>query len=122
MPYKDREYGLMKNKERSKKSYEKLKDDETFRKRRKFVMLKHYGIKGDYEEIWRLYETTHKCESCNKDLTTGRGKDGKCVDHHHATGYFRHIICNSCNNFRAKQDRLHLSLLLDIHRYFFLNS
>ena len=122
MPYKDPIIRKEKNKERSKKSYEKLKDDETFRKRRKFVMLKHYGIKGDYEEIWRLYETTHKCESCNKDMINGRGKDGKCVDHHHATGYFRHIICNSCNNFRAKQDRLHLSLLLDIHRYFFLNS
>jgi hypothetical protein len=118
MPYKDREYGLMKNKIRSKKSYEKLKEDELFRKRRKFTMMKKsQGIKGDYEEIWRLYENTDNCQSCNKIMINGRGRDGKCTDHHHASGYFRHIICNSCNNYRAKHDRMMLSILLEIHRY-----
>ena len=121
MPYKDHEYGLMKNKERSKKSYEKLKDDEGFRKRRKFTQMKFYGIKGDYEEIWRLYENTTHCESCNQFLVNGRGVNSKCVDHHHPTGYFRHIICGSCNNYRAKHDRLHMSILLEIHRYHYLN-
>jgi len=117
MPYKDPVVSKLKQVERSKKSYEKLKDDESFRKRRKFSQMKYYGIKGDYEEIWRLYENTHTCESCNKRLVTGRGVNGKCVDHHHATGYFRHIICNDCNNFRKKYDKLTLSLLLEIHRY-----
>jgi len=119
MPYKNKEIRLMKNKERSLKSYNKLKDDEAFRKRRKFTMMKHFGIKGDYENIWRLYENTNICESCQIIMVNGRGKDGKCVDHHHSSGYFRHIICGSCNNYRAKHDRLMLSLLLEIHRYHF---
>lgn len=119
MPYKNpkSDIAIQSQKRRSRESYERLKIDEERRKRKKFNQMKFFGIKGDYENIWRLYESTNSCESCQKNMVNGRGKDGKCVDHHHATGYFRHIICNSCNNYRAKHDRLTLSLLLEIHRY-----
>tara|TARA_R100000541_G_scaffold32608_1_gene41335 strand:+ start:435 stop:809 length:375 start_codon:yes stop_codon:yes gene_type:complete len=124
MPYKNpnSEIAIKGRKRRSKKSYEKLKDDEEFRKRRKFNQMKFYGIKGDYENIWRLYEATDICQSCQKIMVNGRGKTGKCVDHHHSSGYFRHVICGSCNAYRAKHDRLMLSLLLEIHRYHFLKK
>jgi hypothetical protein len=120
MPYKDptSDIAVQGQKKRSIKSYQKLKDDEDFRKRRRFYQWRHFGIKGDYEEIWRLYENTTSCHDCNKELKGVRGKDCKVTDHHHSSGYFRHIVCCSCNNYRSKIDKQHLSVLLELHRHF----
>ena len=55
-----------------------------------------------YEIYWRKQLSTH-CEKCgNKYKST---KD-KCMDHSHCIhdkyGYFRNILCNSCNLKRCK--------------------
>ena len=51
-----------------------------------------------YDSIYDKYiETTH-CEKCNVELIRGmKGNNKKCMDHDHKTGYFRNVLCNSCN-------------------------
>ncbi len=121
MPYKDPKVRKEKAKIISDAHYQKNKDDESFRKRRRFTQWKHYGIKGDYEEMWRIYENTTHCYDCNKILTNKRGNNCKVTDHHHASGHFRHIICQCCNQSRGKNDRQRMSICLELHRYFLLN-
>ena len=51
-----------------------------------------------YKIIYEKVQNTTQCELCNVELTTGRGTDGRCMDHDHETGYFRYVLCKSCNN------------------------
>jgi hypothetical protein len=77
-------------------------------------------LKGDLDEIYETWLNTTHCESCNVELIQdNKSKNRKIMDHHHSSGYFRHIICNTCNGRRQKHDKLMLSLLLEIHRYHF---
>ena len=57
-----------------------------------------------------------RCELCYQPYTNRK----KAMDHHHASGHFRSICCNSCNSYIGKIDRLKQSLLLELHRYFLL--
>tara|TARA_R110000765_G_scaffold109513_2_gene200649 strand:- start:603 stop:953 length:351 start_codon:yes stop_codon:yes gene_type:complete len=56
-----------------------------------------------YKELHNIYTNTTNCEACDLLFEAGRGtntgqkKVGKCLDHCHKTGYFRQIICRSCN-------------------------
>ncbi len=121
MPYKNprSDIAIQGQKKRSKKHYNKLKDDIEFKRRRKYTQWKHFGIKGDYNEIFELYMNTSECFDCGKIFPREnvRGRNCKCADHDHLSGYFRNIICNECNNKRGKVDRQKMMLLLDIHRY-----
>lgn len=120
MPYKDPEVAKRTQKIRSQKHWEKNKNNLEFRKRRKFTQWRHFGLKGDYEEIFRLYENTDNCYDCNKILTFGKGASCKATDHHHPSGHFRHIICQACNTSRGKIDRQRTSVCMEIHRFHLL--
>ena len=68
---------------------------------------KRQGIicrKGEtYEDLHNIYHNAVRCEACKlffeggRGTKTGKTKNGKCLDHNHTTGYFRQIICRSCN-------------------------
>ena len=57
------------------------------------------GLKGNYENIYKYYLKTTNCQEC--ECVFGKKGDGtgtfKCMDHHHATGLFRNVLCNTCN-------------------------
>lgn len=58
-------------------------------------VLKTYGITGD--EYWLLYEAQGGvCWICRR----AKGLSKKlAVDHDHATGYVRGLLCTTCNKF-----------------------
>jgi hypothetical protein len=54
-----------------------------------------YGIKlSDYDDM--LEAQGHKCAICGQDET--RFKKKLVVDHDHATGEVRQLLCNMCNH------------------------
>lgn len=65
--------------------------------RRKWNLAKRYGI--TIEEYEAMYARSDgKCELCNHQLSFGRGESYMaCVDHDHATGVVRGILCRKCN-------------------------
>ena len=64
------------------------------------------------------YQNTKSCELCNQKFNN----NNKCADHHHSSGAFRNICCKICNNNRAKIDYNYMKVLMELHRYFILNS
>ena len=52
---------------------------------------------------WRLYNSTHVCHICRKDIDLTDKKNCKVRDHCHITGKFRGPAHNSCNlNYKSK--------------------
>lgn len=52
---------------------------------------KTYSLKLEYIETFKF------CQICEVELNSTRDKCGRCVDHDHATGKVRGILCNNCN-------------------------
>ena len=71
-------------------------------KRRKVERISHWksrGLIGDYEKIYQRYLNTTNCDLCNLELCSdNKSRNRKCMDHCHATGEFRNIVCHSCNS------------------------
>ena len=66
------------------------------RKPQRIRNWKKYGLIGDYETIYDRYVNTTNCDLCNVFLE-GRGRNRKCMEHNHANGQFRNIVCHTCN-------------------------
>ena len=54
----------------------------------------------NFEEIYNNYINAKHCELCNKQFQNTRDRQ---MEHCHATGQFRNIVCNNCNS--RKEDR-----------------
>ena len=52
-------------------------------------------ICDDYNALYETYIKTTECQHCKTEFTE---KNKRCLDHDHATGLFRKIVCNRCNN------------------------
>lgn len=74
-------------------------------------------IKGRFKKYnfdpdigWVIYTTTASCQICN----VGLDRKNKVIDHCHATGVFRGIICSNCNKalgqFRDDISLLHRAI------------
>ena len=55
------------------------------------------NFNDNYETIYRIYLSTKFCDDCGYELNTGDTRMKKCLDHCHQSGYFRGVVCNSCN-------------------------
>ena len=54
-----------------------------------------------YDELYDYYISVNNCEECGVSFDTCK----KCLDHDHKTGYFRDVLCNSCNRRRAVDNK-----------------
>lgn len=85
--------------------YEKRKkygETETGKKLIHISLWKRRNVKlrenETYDDLYNIYLNTTNCKDCNVLLVVGkRCKETKCLDHDHNTGYFRDIVCHSCN-------------------------
>jgi hypothetical protein len=60
---------------------------------------KIWGLNMDnFEEIYKKYIYSTHCELCNKEFPTTRDRH---MDHNHATGEFRNIVCHKCNMLKS---------------------
>ena len=59
-------------------------------------------IMDNFEEIYNEYIYATHCQLCNKQFTNTKNRH---MEHCHATGQFRNIVCNRCNQLKA--DRKH---------------
>ena len=61
---------------------------------------RQYGVldnfNDNYETLYKIYLSVKFCDICNCELNTNT-KTTKCLDHCHKSGYFRNILCHSCN-------------------------
>ena len=51
-------------------------------------------ICDDYNALYETYIKTTECQHCKTEFTE---KNKRCLDHDHATGLFRKIVCHRCN-------------------------
>lgn len=75
--------------------------------------LKETDKRLDY--IFDRWYFSLQCELCEIEYKNDRDKS---MDHHHASGHFRCVCCNKCNQKIAKVDRIKGRVLLELHRYY----
>lgn len=65
------------------------------------VGCKFYGVEPEV-----YHEHVKKgCAICGSKISLG-GKRKLCIDHDHATGKFRGLLCNDCNSYRVGMNTL----------------
>ena len=61
-------------------------------------LWKKRGLDMDtFYYVYPIYLNTTHCDRCNVLLTNDNSGTQKCMDHCHATGMFRNVICRNCN-------------------------
>jgi Recombination endonuclease VII len=64
--------------------------------RHKYHLKKKYGLELD-DYITLILEQNNQCAICKVYFDTSKGHDGPHVDHNHATGSIRKLLCKRCN-------------------------
>jgi len=118
--YSQRDYVKQKKKEYMEKTKEQRSlNAKKYRDTKRICEWKRAGVKGDLYELSIRYKNTTHCDICNTELCCeNKSKSRKCLDHDHLSGHFRNILCNSCNAKRQIPDKLRMTLMLELHRYF----
>lgn len=101
--------------------------------RGKFIRNRNHWIASEvreplegWENYWETFKTKTHCELCNVEFDLEKGstsKRGRCLDHHHHSGYIRNVVCRTCNispirMFDSKNDKV----LFQLHRLFMLKA
>jgi hypothetical protein len=69
--------------------------------RKEWARKKKYNLEvGEFDGLWIVFRG--KCGICNRDMkmpAKGQGQqlDVVAIDHDHATGLVRGLLCNACN-------------------------
>jgi len=50
-----------------------------------------------YKDIYSYVMTIERCERCGINFDNEIHNNKRCMDHSHKTGYFRQVLCHSCN-------------------------
>jgi len=50
-----------------------------------------------YKDIYSYVMTIKRCEKCGINFDDEIHNNRRCMDHSHATGYFRQVLCHNCN-------------------------
>lgn len=77
---------------------QRWRDNPERRKQKRASFLKtKYGLQyEEYQVMWDKQKGL--CQICNRPLLEVRGSKGAAVDHDHATGKVRDILCGRCNS------------------------
>ena len=111
-------------KEKEKERYQKNKDKPNPKPKKNIPtkITREYGWKKNSiilnEDTYEKFEEATRCVSCNVKFEKNINNTRKCLDHHHASGHVRNIICSKCNANRRVVDNNIRILLLELHRYF----
>jgi len=54
-----------------------------------------------YDDIYNYVMSINNCQLCNDEFSHVN-KKLRCMDHDHETGFFRMVLCNSCNSQYGK--------------------
>jgi hypothetical protein len=95
-----------------------------YKRRRAKSNWRKTGFKHTEEQLDVIYDKYYECkncESCGIEFENKKGNKSKTCDHCHLSGSFRNVICQKCNNYRAKRDYHFLKVMLELHRYFNIN-
>ena len=105
------------------KQYQKAwRQSHAGKRRRNISHWRSYGVREPEEGWVEFYDNTFcnatNCALCNVEFgENGNSSNGKCLDHHHASGYIRNIICRKCNiSTMPLYDLKFPAVLLEIHR------
>lgn len=119
---KDKYKKYVKNNPESKKeSDRKYYESDKGIKVKRVSKWRQRGIKSaDWEFLYDKYINTNYCEVCNIELTDGKPNTHRTrnLDHQHASGEIRNILCRRCNTQRKSIDLNQMYVLLELHRYF----
>jgi hypothetical protein len=78
----------------------KMENWEKYNNCKNECIWKRHGIHGLPPDIHARRNGT--CDVCG----ASRGKRALCVDHDHATGLFRGVLCYECNSMMGKSDEM----------------
>ena len=101
--------------------------------RGKFIRNRNHWIASEvreplegWENYWETFKTKTHCELCNVEFDLKNGatsKKGRCLDHHHHSGYIRNVVCRTCNISPIRMfDSKHDKVLFQLHRLFMLKA
>ena len=98
---KDPEKFRLRNEKWAKENPEKVKaylESDLYKKGSKIASWKHHHIICDnWENIYRIYMATNKCDFCQTEFKNSRDR---CLDHNHSildSYNIRGILCQQCN-------------------------
>ena len=93
------------------KIYDSKHQGNTIYKWKKYGLILKEG--QTYKDIYSYVMSIERCERCGINFDDEIRSQLRCMDHSHATGYFRQVLCHNCT--RTIDSKIpHLWISLDI--------